>query len=259
MKRLFVDTPRGQIHCRIEGGGDAILLLHQVYGSSAEFSGIIPVLGHSFQVLAMDMPLYGDSYKPVKKLKIEDLARAALDFLGALNINKTHVAGHLTGASVAVELAAEHPERINKLVLSSCLSFSREDSLAWLNNPRYKQLEVTPDGWFMQHIWNFVTKRIPGNQMDKAYEVALDYMKAGPRAEEGHRAAFSYEILPKLDKIRQPTLVIGGDKDVLFPYHEVTLRHIPHAQSYVIKGGTTQSPRLLPEQWAKATLQFFNS
>ena len=118
---------------------------------------------------------------------------------------------------------------------------------------------MTPDGWFMQHIWDYIVQRIPQDQMDKAYEFALDYMKAAPRVEEGHRAAFSYEILPKLEKIKQPTLVLGGDKDVLFAYHEATLKHIPHAQSYVVKGGTTQMPRLLPQEWARATWQFLRS
>ena len=92
--------------------------------------------------------------------------------------------------------------------------------------------------------------------MDKAYEYALEHMKAGPRVEEGHRAAFSYNILPKLEKIKQPTLVICGDKDLFFPYHEVTLKHIPHAESHIIEGGNVQTPRLLPQEWAQITLQF---
>ena len=256
MKRMFVDTPEGQIHCRTEGMGEPLLLLHQVPCSSDEFAGVISLLGQHFRVLAMDFPLYGDSYKPAKEPEIEDLAQATLDFLDALGIDTAHVAGHHTGASIAVELAAEHPERVNKLVLSGCPSFSYEDGLAWLNNPKYKALEVTPDGWFMQYIWDFTIQRIPENQMDRAYELTLDYMKAAPRVEEGHRAAFSYEILPKLKKIKQPTLVLVGDKDVLFPYHEATLKHIPHAQSYLIRGGTAQTPRLFPQEWAQATLEF---
>ncbi len=259
MKRMFVDTPAGQIHCRTEGTGEPLLLLHQVACSSAEFSEIIPILAQHFRVLAMDMPLYGDSYKLTKEPEIADLAQATLDFLDALDINKSHIAGHHTGASVAVELAAEHPERVNKLVLSGCLSLSHEDSIAWLNNPKYKVLEVTPDGWFLQFIWDYIMERIPQDQMDKAYEYALDYVKAAPRVEEGHRAAFSYEILLKLEKITQPTLVLCGDKDVVFPHHEATLKHIPHAQSYVVKGGNAQTPRLLPREWAKVTLQFLRS
>ncbi len=255
MKRMFVDTPGGQIHCRAEGTGFPVLLLHQVPNSSSEFMGVIPILSQNFRVLAMDLPLYGDSYKPARPPVLEDLAQSVLDFMDALEIDKAHVAGHHTGASVAVELAVEHRQRVERLVLSGCLSFSRVDRLAWLNDPRYRDLKVTPDGWFMQHIWEYVMQRIP-DDMDKAYELALDCLKGGIRVEEGHRAAFRYDILPKLKKIKQPTLAICGDRDTLFPYHQATLKHIRHAESYVIRGGTTQAPRLLPQEWGQAVLQF---
>jgi pimeloyl-ACP methyl ester carboxylesterase len=184
----------------------------------------------------MDLPIYGDSYKPTGEPRIEDYAEAAVCLLDALHIERAHVAGHHTGASVAVELAAEHPERVNKLILSGCPTFSLEEGLTWMK--RYKPLELTPDGWFMRHIWQFTMERIPQNQMDKAYE---------------------YDILPKLAKIKQPTLALCGDKDSLFPYHQPTLEHIPHARSHIIKGGNVQTPRLLPNEWARATLQFLKS
>lgn len=257
MKRMFVDTPDGQLHCRTDGSGEPLLLLHQYPCSSGEFSEIIPILAKHFRAVAMDLPLFGDSYKPDREPTIEDFAEAALCFLNALHIEKAHVAGHHTGASVAVELAAEHPERVNKLILSGCPTFSLEEGLAWIK--RYKPLELTPDGWFLGHIWQFTMERIPENQMDKAYELALDYMKAGARVEEGHQAVFKYDILPKLAKIKQPTLALCGDKDSLLPYHQPTLAHIPHARSHIINGGNVQTPRLLPNEWAQAILQFLKS
>ncbi len=256
MKRIFVDTNDGQIHCRTEGTGEPILLLHQVPCSSSEFSEAIPILGKYFRVIAMDCPPYGDSYKPIKELEIEDLAHTALELLDALNIGKAHIAGHHSGATIAVEIAATYPQRVDKLILSGCPSLSEEQRIAWRNNSPYRALEITRDGWFMRHIWDFVIQRIPEDQLNKAYEFALDYMKAGARSEDGHQAAFRYEIISKIERIKQPTLVLGGDKDLLFQFHETTLKHIPHAQSYVIKGGTVQTPRLLPQEWVNAILQF---
>jgi len=177
----------------------------------------------------MDLPLYGDSYKPAKEPDVKEMAQVTLDFLDVLNIQKTHIGGHHTGASVAVELAAEHSHRVNKLVLSGCPALTPEQGRMLIENSPYKELEITPDGWFLDAIWDLVTKRYPPDRMDKAYEFALDYMKAGTRAEEGHRACFGYDILPKLRKIKQPTLALCGDEDVCFQYHETTLKYIPHA------------------------------
>jgi len=259
MKRMFIDTKGGQIHCRTGGAGDPLLLLHGLPSSSDEFSEIISILSPHFRVIAMDLPLYGDSYKPERELDIKDLAQVTLDFLGALNIQKTHVGGHHTGASVAVELAAEHSHRVEKLILSGCPSLTPEQGRRLIENSPYKELEITPDGGFLRAIWDFVMARYPNDRMDKAYEFALDYMKAGTRAEEGHRACFGYDILPKLRKIRQPTLAMCGNQDICFQYHETTLRGIPHAQPYIIEGGNAHAPRLFPQEWAKAAMKFLGT
>ena len=81
-------------------------------------------------MLAMDMPLYNDSYKLEGEPSIAVWTKAALGFIDAAGVKKRRIAGHHMGASVAVELAAEHPERVNKLVLSGCLSFNIEDNRA---------------------------------------------------------------------------------------------------------------------------------
>jgi pimeloyl-ACP methyl ester carboxylesterase len=256
---MFVDTKNGQIHCRVGGIGEPLLLLHGLPSSSSEFSEIIPILSQHYRILAMDLPLYGDSYKLTKEPDIKDLAQATLDFLDVLNIQKTHIGGHHTGASVAVELAAEHSHRVNKLVLSGCPALTPEQGRMLIENSPYKELKITPDGWFLQTIWDLVIKRYPPDKMDKAYEFALDYMKAGTRAEEGHRACFGYDILPKLRKIRQPTLALCGDQDVCFQYHETTLKNIPHAQSHIIKGGNSHTPRLLSQEWAQAAMTFLSA
>ena len=99
-------------------------------------------------------------------------------------------------------------------------------------------------------------KRVPPDRMDKAYDCALDYMKAGTKAEEGHQAAFRYDILPKLAKIKQPTLVIYGTGDKLLPYYKATLEYIPHAQGHIIEGADGRVLRLFPREWAETALEF---
>ena len=47
MKRAYVDIPEGQIHYRVEGKGDPILLLHAAVTSSNEYTRVIPFLSKS--------------------------------------------------------------------------------------------------------------------------------------------------------------------------------------------------------------------
>src|SRR5260370_34629394 len=67
----------------------------------------------------MDTVGYGDSYKPARPCGIEDYARGALALLDGLGLRSAAVVGHHTGAVIAIELAASHPERVQRLVLSA--------------------------------------------------------------------------------------------------------------------------------------------
>lgn len=54
MKRAYADIPEGQIHYRIEGSGEPILLLHMAVSSSDEFSRAMHFLSKKYQAIAMD-------------------------------------------------------------------------------------------------------------------------------------------------------------------------------------------------------------
>ena len=54
MKRAYVDTVEGQIHYRVGGSGEPLLLLHQRLFSSDEYSKVIPILSGCCRVVAMD-------------------------------------------------------------------------------------------------------------------------------------------------------------------------------------------------------------
>ena len=69
-------------------------------------------------MIAMDTIGYGESYKPAGRCDIEDYARGAVALLDGLGIASSAVVGHHTGAVIAMELAASHPDRVERLVLS---------------------------------------------------------------------------------------------------------------------------------------------
>jgi pimeloyl-ACP methyl ester carboxylesterase len=259
MKRFFVDTVNGQMHYRAAGSGEALILLHEVPLSSSEFCEVMPLLSRGYFVIAPDLPSYGDTYKYPGTPGVEDLAKAVVEFMDILHIKKAHVAGHHAGAAVAVEIAAVYPERVNKVVLSACTSLSREQGRMWLQKTEYKSLDFTPDGWFLDHVWRYVLQRIPEGHPDRmsiAYRCMLDYMKAGDRSEEMHQAIFRYDIYPKLDKVKQQALAMCGDEDRMFPVHEATLQHIPHAKNVTLPGASGWAPLLIPDRWGQPAYDF---
>ncbi len=117
--RAFLDTPAGQLHYRTAGRGTPVLLLHQTPRSSDEYRDVLPLLAGEFRAIALDTVGFGDSYRPAGPYTIEGFARGALDLLDGLGIARAAVVGHHTGAVIAAELAAAHPDRVERLVLSN--------------------------------------------------------------------------------------------------------------------------------------------
>src|SRR5208283_5220309 len=119
MKRAYADIPEGQIHYRIEGTGEPVLLLHAGVTSSLEYIKVIPFLSKNYYVIAPDFPGNGDSDPTPYAYDIIDHARTMVHFLDCLGIKQAAVVGQHVGGKIGLEMAVTWPERVSKLVLSS--------------------------------------------------------------------------------------------------------------------------------------------
>lgn len=121
--------------CIIAGEGRAVLLLHgagPAVDASTTWQLTIPTLARAVRVVAPDLLGFGATERPVDvaysiPVWLDHIA-AILDGLG---IGSAVVVGNSFGAALALQLAAAHPERVERLVLSGCpgLSFPLTTSL----------------------------------------------------------------------------------------------------------------------------------
>jgi hypothetical protein len=133
----FFDAKGVKIHYLIEGTGEPVVLIHGLDSSAAinwEMPGTIDALAKDHLVIALDLPGYGQSDKPVEasaygRQWVEDV----ILLLDHLKIEKAHIVGYSMGGMVALKLIAEHPDR----VLSGTLG-----GMGWL-----------PEDSFLQKIW----------------------------------------------------------------------------------------------------------
>ncbi|MFC1892441.1 alpha/beta fold hydrolase [Chloroflexota bacterium] len=253
MKRAYTDIPEGQVHYRSEGTGSPLLLIHQSVCSSDEYSRVIPLLAQNYRVIAMDTLGYGESDKPPRVYQIPDYARSVVSFLDSLGIERASVIGHHTGASIALELAAIYPERVDKLVVSGC-PVHRGAPVPDFMQPK----EIKEDGSHLMRIWETAKSFGPRAPVEINCEITLEYLKAGPRGEEAHQASHFYDIWPKLQLIKCPTLVLSGRKDLFVSEVENITAQIPGSKSLIIDGPGT-GPAIIrrrPEAFARAVLDF---
>jgi pimeloyl-ACP methyl ester carboxylesterase len=98
-------------------GEKTILLIHGNFSSSVHYSPLLERLPKDIKVLAPDLRGYGDSSYYRRITSMQDFAEDLYMFMQAKMIKKAFVVGWSLGGGVALELAANHPDAVEKLIL----------------------------------------------------------------------------------------------------------------------------------------------
>ena len=115
---------------RRAGPADAetILLIHGLAGSSKTWDRVLDDLAEQYDVIAPDLLGHGESAKPRGDYSLGAFASGLRDFLTVLNVERVTVVGHSFGGGVAMQLAYQHPQFIDRLVLVGSGGLGREVS-----------------------------------------------------------------------------------------------------------------------------------
>jgi len=94
-----------------------LVLIHGLGSAATAFKPIIPALAQSFRVITVDLPGHGQSaYNKAQAMDPKSLGRAVFESVESEHgIKKFHVAGNSLGGWIALEMAADKPERIESL------------------------------------------------------------------------------------------------------------------------------------------------
>jgi pimeloyl-ACP methyl ester carboxylesterase len=259
MKKAYADIPEGQIHYRIEGSGEPILLLHASVSSSDEYAKVIPFLSKKYCAIAMDFTGNGNSDPAPHAYTVEEHARTVVSFMDTLGIKKAILVGQHIGAKMAVEIAVKQPQRVSKLILSNIGFYPEpEEGLGTvIDPPNYTGLvEIKADGSHVMEWWR--RSSCWGHPLDVVEESFLEKVRAGPRGEEMHWAGEAYDPRPKLPLIKCPTQVISATRDVFSIVQETVHKLIPGSTLTVIENGPIDIDRVWPKEFAEAILGFLN-
>jgi len=134
-----VDTDAGSISLMEAGEGPPVLCLHGLGATKASFLPTVTALADTHRVIAMDLPGFGNSDKPLRgAYDAGFFADAAVALLDALGIERAAVLGNSMGGRAAIEVGLRCPERVERLVLLA-------PSLAWLRGrPWARPLRLVP-------------------------------------------------------------------------------------------------------------------
>src|SRR4051794_15648802 len=117
-----VDVPAGTIAYRERGSGPPIMFVHGVGVNGDLWRKVVPELAEGHRCIAPDLP-FGAHSHPLRDgadLSLPGMARIVADLIEALGLEDATVIANDTGGAVSQWLAGHHPERVGRLVLTSC-------------------------------------------------------------------------------------------------------------------------------------------
>jgi pimeloyl-ACP methyl ester carboxylesterase len=117
--------PQGTIHYTDSGAGEPLVFLHGLLVDGRLWRKVTPLLDGSFRCLVPDLPL-GSHRSAMSKeadLSPPGLARIVDQFLESLDLENVTLVANDTGGAITQITAANHPDRIGRLVLTNCDAF----------------------------------------------------------------------------------------------------------------------------------------
>ncbi len=114
----YIDTGQVRLHAVIGGEGPALLLVHGWPETWYAWRMLMPTLARDFRVIAVDQRGIGLSDKPADGYDTRTLAADLVALMDALGHSRFALYGTDTGMPIAYALAADHPERVARLIVS---------------------------------------------------------------------------------------------------------------------------------------------
>jgi pimeloyl-ACP methyl ester carboxylesterase len=266
MRRGFVDTLHGQTFYREAGSGAPIVLLHQILRTSLDYEFVIPLLAGCYRVIAFDNVGCGDSDAPPHRYSVDDHAAAIAAAMDGLGIKHAALAGHHSGANLALELALQRPDLARSVIMSGLFYVEdpRQLEALHLKALTLQDPEARADGSHLAAIWeeglrtNWGKPRFPPERTDLLTKFFVEQIKTGPRRFEPYVAVMTYATATRLPLLRTPCLFISARDDVLMCNGTgLWARDQPDAEIVEITfAGGGEMPRLAPEAWSAAVLRF---
>jgi len=260
LQRGYCQTPFGQVHYWITGKGPYLTMLHQASQSADEYATTAPLLAESFQVLAIDMPGHGRSDDPDHELSADEFITATMAVLDDLGIDRTHIVGHHSGVSLGIGIAADFPERVDKLILSGVVTQTPKWTKAFFEKPMTRDLPIDADGDFLLKTWEvYRSMSAPGLSGKLTFLPFLVGLQARLRPYDAHHAILRWDRNAAIARLKIPVLLLQGEHDSFVCDQDEILQQLPGSAHTLISDCGAFMFYERPEACARAILEYLSA
>jgi pimeloyl-ACP methyl ester carboxylesterase len=205
-----------------------LLLVHGFLWSGAVWEEVFPRLARHFRVIVPDLPGFGGSEKPSPArypYGYYGFAESLIDLVAALGVGRVSVCGHSMGGAIAILLAANHPDLVEKLILVDPTVYGARRNLASsiatlpvLGPIVFKQMygRATFRRFFQENVYAR-PESAPAIRLERMFETFNE-----PAAREAAYATMlatldTRPLVAGVPRVSAPTLVAWGRSDRSVP------------------------------------------
>lgn len=269
-----VDLDAGTVRYRDEGDGEPLVFVHGVLVDGGLWRNVVPRLADDYRCIVPDLPLgaHAVPMAPDADLTPPGIASLLVDLLDALGIDRATFVGNDTGGAFCQLLVADHPERVDRAVLTNCDAFSKFFPLRY----RYLQYGARVPGFVAAlargmrlHALRtgplgygpLTSEPIPRDVLD-GYAAALNddpgVRRDFRRVLRGVSATYTEAAAESFPAFERPVLLAWGRDDPVFPFAQAVrlAERFPDARVEAVAGAQTYVPEDRPERLAALVRSF---
>ncbi|MBI5354706.1 MAG: alpha/beta hydrolase [Chloroflexi bacterium] len=272
----FVELNGIKVHYKTWGEGKSTFILLHGFGASIfSWREVAEPLSAYGRVIAYDRPAFGLTERPLEweganpygPQSQVDLVIALMD---DLNIGKAILVGNSAGGTISMQVALQHPERVQALILVDAAVYAGGGAPAWV-----RPILKTPQ---MNHLGPLIARQLEAQGTEFLKTAFHDPAKITPDIFEGYRKPLQAEnwdkalwflttaseesgLVEQLAELTLPTLVITGDDDRIVPT-EQSLRladELPNATLSVIPQCGHVPHEECPAEFMQAVIEFLSN
>ncbi len=218
----FVTVDGVTTYYRVQGQGPALVLLHGLGSSHLSWEAVEPALAAHFTVYTLDLPGFGYSDKPAGYGSARHEAAFVDHFLATLGVARATVVGHSMGGAAALWLAAEHPARVERLVVVNAAGIGPPATIFRVTGlPIVGELLLkltTPASMRALMGTAYLHKQVLTPALAARY-ARFAWTPGAQRALVEHARGYDVDraaLRPALAQISVPTLIVWTDRDPYF-------------------------------------------
>jgi pimeloyl-ACP methyl ester carboxylesterase len=254
-----------------------VVMIHGLGDEADTWRHIFLPLAESYRVIALDLPGFGRSDKPDLKYTPAFMMEKILELLNILQVNQAVLMGSSLGAILAHQIAIDHPDRVNGLILVGGSLLQSDPMGDWrltlmripvIGEWLYTRLRKNPDAAYnsirnvyynldempsedREFLYERVNKRVWSDGQKKAYFSTLRKFIPWVKEKQGN-------IEHKLENLNIQTLLIRGEFDQLFS--DINLQNVvsfqPDVSIATINGAGHLPHQEKPDRFLKTVLDW---